>query len=195
MQEWLLSIYAAHHYEIYAVILIVGLFEGPFVSMVCGAILAMGFLSFWPVYLALMLGDLVGDVIWYFIGNRFGEKFLARFGKYFGITERHVERVKNVFHVRKYSLLFLSKISNGLGFALAVLFSAGMSEVPFLQFIGINTLGQLVWSGGLIAVGYLFGDLYLKINSIMGRVSLVFLAAVVIFVAIRYVKYLQKKID
>jgi membrane protein DedA with SNARE-associated domain len=195
MQEWLISIYTAHNYEIYAIIMVVGLFEGPFVSMVCGAVLALGFLSFWPVYIALMLGDLIGDVVWYNIGFHFGDKFLTRFGKYFGITERHVERVKNVFQVRKYSLLFLSKISNGLGFALAVLFSAGMSRVPFLQFMGINTLGQLVWSGVLIAIGFFFGDLYLKINSIMGRISLVFLAAVVIFAALRYVKYLQKKID
>jgi membrane protein DedA with SNARE-associated domain len=195
MQEWLISIYASHHYEIYAIIMIVGLFEGPFVSMVCGAILALGFLSFWPVYIALMIGDLVGDVIWYNIGYHFGEKFLARFGKYFSITERHVERVKNVFQVRKYPLLFLSKISNGLGFALAVLFSAGMSRVPFLQFISINALGQLVWSGVLIAIGFFFGDLYLSINNIMGRISLIFLFAVVIFAALRYIKYLQKKID
>jgi membrane protein DedA with SNARE-associated domain len=195
MQEWLISIYTAHHYEIYAVILVVGLLEGPFVSMVCGAILAMGFLNFWPVYAILMLGDLIGDTVWYFIGYRFGERFIIRFGKYFGIKERHVERIKNVFQVRKYPLLFLSKITNGLGFSLAVLFSAGMSRVPFLQFIGANTAGQLIWSGILIGVGFFFGDLYLRINGITGKVSLVILFIAIVFAAIRFLKYWQKKID
>jgi membrane protein DedA with SNARE-associated domain len=195
MEAWLISIYTAHHYEIYAVILVVGLLEGPFVSMVCGAILAMGFLSFWPVYLVLMLGDLIGDIFWYFIGYRFGERFIIRFGKFFGIKERHVERIKNVFQVRKYLLLFLSKITNGLGFSLAVLFSAGMSRIPFLQFISANVAGQLIWSGVLIGVGFFFGDLYLSINNITGKVSVVILFVIVLFAAIRYLKYLQKKID
>jgi membrane protein DedA with SNARE-associated domain len=195
MESWLISIYTSHHYEIYAVILVVGLLEGPFVSMVCGAILAMGFLSFWPVYLVLMLGDLIGDIIWYLIGYRFGERFIIRFGKFFGIKERHVERIKNVFQVRKYLLLFLSKITNGLGFSLAVLFSAGMSRIPFLQFISANTAGQLVWSAVLIGVGFFFGDLYLSINNITGKIFILVLAVTIIFAVGRYIKYLQKKYD
>lgn len=195
MESWLISIYTSHHYEIYAVILVVGLLEGPFVSMVCGAILAMGFLSFWPVYLVLMLGDLIGDIIWYLIGYRFGERFIIKYGKFFGIKERHVERIKNVFQVRKYLLLFLSKITNGLGFSLAVLFSAGMSRIPFLQFISANTAGQLVWSAVLIGVGFFFGDLYLSINNITGKIFILVLAVTIIFAVGRYIKYLQKKYD
>jgi membrane protein DedA with SNARE-associated domain len=195
MEQWLISIYASHHYAIYAVIMVVGLFEGPFVSMVCGAILALGYLSFWPLYAVLVLGDLLGDALWYFLGHRFGEKFIQKFGKYFGITERHVERIKNVFQVRKNLILLASKISNGLGFALAVLFSAGMSGVPFMQFMAINALGQLIWSGALIGIGFFFGDLYLSINSIAGKISIVFIFAVFIFAANRYRRYLQNKID
>lgn len=195
MQEWLISIYASHHYEIYAVILLVGLAEGPFVSMVCGAILAMGFLNFWLVYITLMLGDLIGDVFWYFIGRHFGEKFTDRFGKYFGITEDHISKVKNIFQKHKKLLLFSSKITNGLGLSLAVLFTAGISRIPFWRFIGINTVGQLVWSGSLIFVGFLFGNLYLRINNVTGKISIVILFIVVIFAVIRYLRYWQKKID
>lgn len=195
MDEWLISIYTSHHYEIYAVVMLVGLVEGPFVSMVCGAILAMGFLSFWPVYAVLMLGDLIGDTFWYFMGHRFGEKFAAKFGKYFGITEDHVLKIRNIFHKYRKSLLFFSKITNGLGFSVAVLFTAGMSRIKFWRFISINALGQLFWSGGLIAVGFLFGDLYLRINSVTGKVSLIVLFAVIILAAIRYLKYWQKKIS
>ena len=195
MQEWLINIYIDHQYLVYGVLLIIGIIEGPYVSMLCGAILATGYLSFWPVYLVLMIGDLVGDVAWYFIGYYFGEKFLERFGKRFGITERHVERVKNVFHVRKRLLLFVSKISNGFGFAIPVLFSAGVSRVPFSHYIGINIVGQFVWSGILITVGYFFGDLYLKVNSVMGKISVLVILIVIVFAVTKYIKHLQKKLD
>jgi len=195
MQEWLISIYTAHHYEIYAVILVVGLLEGPFVSMVCGAILAIGYLNFWLVYAALMLGDLIGDVVWYNLGSYFGDKFASRFGKYFGITDEDITKVKNIFHRRKYPLLLFSKMTNGLGFALAVLFTAGMSKIPFWRFIGTNALGQLVWSGSLIALGYFFGDLYLRVNSIAGKISIVLIFVVIAFAVSRYIKYLREKIN
>lgn len=195
MQEWLISTYIEHQYLVYAAILFIGFVEGPYISMLCGAILAAGHLSFWPVYIVLMVGDLIGDVVWYFLGHRYGERFIHRFGERFGITERHVERIKNVFHVRKYILLFVSKISNGLGFTIPVLFSAGMSRVPFGQYISINSLGQFIWTATLISVGFFFGNLYLKIDSIMGKISMLALLAVAIFAVTRYMKYLQKKVD
>jgi membrane protein DedA with SNARE-associated domain len=195
MQEWLISIYTAHHYSIYAVIFVVGFAEGPIVSMICGAILALGFLSFWPVYIVLILGDLVGDAMWYSIGRKFGEKFIGRFGKYFNITDNHIIKIKNIFQKYKNYLLFFSKITNGLGFSAGILFTAGMSKIPFWRFIGVNAIGQLVWSGILIATGFFFGDLYFKIDSITGKASVVILFIVVIFAVIQYLKYLHNKIN
>jgi membrane protein DedA with SNARE-associated domain len=195
MQEWLISLYAAHHYSIYALILALGFAEGPFVAMVCGAILALGFLNFWPVYAVLILGDLVGDTMWYYIGHRFGERFIGRFGKYFSITDMHILKIKNIFHKYKNKLLFFSKITNGLGFSAGVLFTAGMSRIPFWRFIGVNALGQLVWSGVLIATGFFFGNLYLKIDGIMGKLSVVVIFIVVLVAVLRYLKYLHNKIN
>ncbi len=193
MEAWLISIYLAHQYLVYAVILLVGFVEGPYISMLCGAILVAGYFSFWPIYIALMMGDLLGDVVWYFLGYHFGKKFIDRFGQRFGINERHVERIKNIFQVRKYILLFASKVSNGLGFAIPVLFSAGMSRVPFGQFMGINALGQLIWTGILISVGFFFGNLYLKINGIMGKISMLAAVAIIIFAVLRLFKYFKEK--
>lgn len=195
MEAWLISIYTAHHYEIYGVILLVGLFEGPFVSMVCGAILAMGFLSFWPVYAVLVIGDLIGDTFWYFIGHHYGERFVGKFGKYFAITDDHISKIKSIFHKHKNKLLLFSKVTNGLGFSMAVLFTAGMSKIRFWRFIGVNTIGQLIWSGSLISIGFIFGDLYLRINNVTGKVAIVILFVFILLAAVQYLKYWQKKIN
>ncbi|MEK7635368.1 MAG: DedA family protein [Patescibacteria group bacterium] len=193
MEAWIISTYASHHYLIYALILVVGFLEGPYVSMVCGAILSLGFLNFWPLYIALMIGDLIGDVMWYFIGYRFGERFALKYGKYFKLNQEHITRIKTIFHKHKNPLLFLSKISNGMGFALAVLFTAGMSRINFWKFIAVNALGQLMWSGILIAVGFFFGNLYMSINNVMGKISILVVFAIFIFAVIRFIKYLREK--
>jgi membrane protein DedA with SNARE-associated domain len=193
MEAWLISIYTSHHYLIYAIILVVGFLEGPYVSMICGAILALGFLNFWPLYIVLIFGDLVGDTMWYFIGYHFGEKFVLKYGKYFKLNEIHIIRIKTIFHKHKNPLLFLSKISNGMGFALAVLFTAGMSKINFWKFIGVNAIGQLVWSGVLIAVGFFFGNLYISVNNVMGKISILVVFTIIIFIVIRFIKYLREK--
>lgn len=193
MEAWLISIYVSHHYLIYFVIMTIGFFEGPFLSMLCGVILAAGYLFFWPTYLALMAGDLLGDILWYFIGFRYGEKFVKKFGKYFEITDEHITKIKNVFHKRKYPILLFSKTTNGLGFALAILFTAGMSKIPFPKYMATNVIGQFIWSGSLIAIGFFFGDLYLKINSLGGRIIIVLLFALVVFLASRLIKYAKNK--
>ena len=194
MEQYIQSFANTHEYEVYAIIALLALAEGPFISMIGGVLLSLGNLSFFPLLAALMVGDAIGDTIWYYLGHRFGHRFVGRFGKYFGITESRIEKVKSAFHEYKNSILFLSKITNGLGLSLAVLFTAGLSKIPFPRFITINMLGQLVWSGMLIAVGYWFGNLYVEVNDVMGRVGLLIIFVLIIFALVHYSKYFLNKI-
>ncbi len=193
MQEWLVTLATHYPYIIYGIIVVVACSEGPYLSMICGFLLRFGYFAFWPLYIALMVGDLIGDVIWYYIGRHYGHRFIARFGKYFNITEDNVGKVERVFHKYKHSILFISKISNGFGFALVTLVTAGMVKVPFWFYMLVNAIGQLIWSGLLIGVGYFFGHFYEQANGILAKMA-VFAALVVVFALFMgYRKYLAKK--
>ena len=73
--------------------------------------------------------------------------------------------------------------------------TAGLVKIPFLKYVGINIIGQFVWTGLLIGVGYFFGDAYMKVDSIIGKLS-IFALFVVIFVAFMgYKKYLREYVD
>lgn len=189
MQEFLLAFGAAHQYIVYPLIVLIGLAEGPFISMICGVILSLGFLELVPVYLSLMLGDLLGDIIWYRIGFRWGHPFVSRFGKYFGVNEPMITKVKGFFHRYHNSLLFISKISNGFGFAIPVLFTAGLSKVPFGRYLGINIIGQLIWSAVLLSIGYFFGNFYVRVGGLFERISFTVGAIVVAFLVYRLFRY------
>ena len=109
--------------------------------------------------------ELVGDVGWYWVGYRYGERFIKRFGKYVSITDKHVEVVKKMFEKHHMKILTISKLTTGLGFAPIVLFTAGMSRVSFRKYIEVNVLWQFIWSILLLGIGYYFGNIYYQTSS------------------------------
>jgi len=193
MLHFLINLASEHAYWVYLLIIVLACAEGPILSMIFGVVIKLGYFSFLPVYAALMIGDLIGDVIWYYIGYHFGHRFIRRFGKYFDITEESVTKVERIFHRYKHHILLISKLTNGFGFALVTLITAGIVRIPFWKYLFVNFIGQFVWSGLLIGVGYFFGNLYLQVDSILGKIS-VAAGFVVVYVAFfQYKKYLSKK--
>ena len=191
MQAWIIQLSTSHAYLVYGIIILLACAEGPILSLLFGLLLRLGYFDFPLVYGSLMIGDLIGDVIWYYIGYYFGHRFIARFGKYFNITEESVDKVKNIFHRHKHKILFLSKITNGLGFALVTLITAGMVRIPFLMYMLTNITGQFVWTGLLLAVGFFFGNLYVTINNWAMRGVITIFLGLVIWAFINYKKYLK----
>ena len=194
MQEWLISLSTHHSVWVYVFIVFFAFAEGPFLSMVFGVIIKLGYFGFAPVYLALMIGDLIGDIFWYYLGFFYGHPFIKKFGKYFNITEEGVDKVRAIFHKHKHPILFISKITNGFGFALATLMTAGMVKLPFRKYLVVNVVGQFVWTGFLMSVGYFFGDLYLTVDAVIGKMFIIAIFIVFFVAFLRYRKYLQAKI-
>ena len=194
MQAWLLDLSQNHAVIVYAVIIIVAVVEGPILSIFLGMLIKAGAFSFWPIYFALMIGDLIGDVWWYYIGRNFGMRFVKRFGKYFGLTEEKTVKATKIFHKYHDKILIISKLTSGFGFAIVTLMVAGMTRIPFAKYMTINFVGQFVWTGLLIAVGYFLSSLFTTIDSILGRISLITLAIVVLLVLNGYRKYVGNQI-
>lgn len=195
MQAWLIQFGAHHAFLVYIPVVVVAMLEGPFLSIIFGVLLRLGYFSFLPIYAALMIGDLIGDIGWYYIGYHYGRKAIHRFGERFGVTEEKVEKVEKLFHQHKNKILFTSKITNGFGFALAVLMTAGIAKIPFKRYITINFLGQMIWSGLLLAVGYFFGESYIRIESVTGKLFLVLGVFALGFLVFHYSKNIKRKLE
>lgn len=194
MEEWLIHIVNTHPYLTYFFIIFISFVEGPLLGMVCGLLIKLGDFHFIPVYVALMLGDLIGDVVWYTIGYHYGHRFVRRFGKYLSITDRGVSAIERIFHKYKSSILIISKITMGFGFALVTLITAGMVKIPFGRYLAMNIIGQFVWTGILIGIGYAFGNLYVEVDSIIGKISVLSLFIVAFLALIGYGKYLKQRV-
>lgn len=164
---------------------------GPPVSLIAGIFLRLEILHIIPTILALAAGELGSDVLWYWLGKRYGDSFVQKFGKYVGITERSVAYVKQLFDSHHDIIIFTSKLTSGLGFGTVVMFTAGMSRVPFRRYMMLNIAGQFLWSAGLLSIGYFFGHVFLQVNSIFEKMALFALAIIVFASLIGFARYLR----
>jgi membrane protein DedA with SNARE-associated domain len=191
--DWLINFFQHHDILIYGLIAIFSCIEGPILAMLGGVLLHLGYLYFIPLYAALIVGDLLGDTLWYIAGRHLGEPFVRKWGGYFSIRDREIQLVKKIFHKYHNRILILSKITMGFGFAIVTLFTAGMIKIPFRKYILLNLAGQFVWSALLLGVGYLFGNLYLSVNGILGKMTLIGLIVVAFIALIGYGKYVKDR--
>ena len=195
MQEWITGLIQNHTYWVYAVVVVVSFAEGPILSIVAGVLYKLGLVPFTPIYLALMMGDLIGDTFWYLIGFYFGHPFIKRFGKYFSLTESGVNAVTRIFHKYRNSILLISKMTMGLGFALVTLVTAGIVKIPFKRYIFLNFIGQFFWTGVLMIAGYFLGDLYIRINGVLGDIFIVGVIVIVFVGFFGWGKYMRQKMS
>jgi membrane-associated protein len=164
------------------------------VGMIVGVAIRTGYLVLLPAYICIMLGELIGDVLWYGIGYFWGGEFARRFGKYVGINQKHVEQALYLFRKYDRRILLTSKLTTGFGLAIPILFTAGMSRMSFWRYISSNMFGQLFWSGGLIAVGYFFGNLYLSVNNVFEKATTISFFVIIVFCFLGFVRYMQRRL-
>lgn len=195
MMTWLTNLAIDHTTLVYLAIFITTIFEGPIVSVFSGIILKLGFVKLIPIVATVILGDLVGDIIWYTLGRNFGISFVHKYGKYFNLHEDHIIKVSKVFNLHKYKILLGSKLTSGLGFAPTILFLAGLSKIPFKNYFITNLVGQVIWSSVLLSTGFFFSHLYGTLNGTFQKISLISFIVVILILLVRYMKNKRNQIN
>lgn len=177
----------------YLIILPLVVVEGPIVMLVCGFIMRLGAFDLVPLYLALVAGDFIGDIIWYYIGKHGARRFIERFGRFFSVTMADVERFEGFFKQHQTAILFVSKITLGFGFAGAVLLAAGIVRVPLRKYLLLNLLGGFVWTAILLTIGYVFGNFFLTLNAGFRIASLLAAAALIVLALYGFARFMRRR--
>ena len=131
------------------------------VALVVGFLISLGYLSFIPAYLILVLGDIIPDSIYYYLGRFGNERALVK--KYFsgeGFLAGHLQAVEKLWHHHGGKTMFFSKLAYGL--STPFLISAGLAKLPVKKFFTYAlpvTFGQYLV---LLTIGYFFGSSYQK---------------------------------
>jgi membrane-associated protein len=166
--------------------------EGPVVTLVSAMLASLGAFNVWIVLIFSILGDMIGDVILYGLGYRFGMGFVRNVGKYIGITEDLVLRMQKYFEHHGGKTIFAVKSTTGLCWATFT--AAGIVKMDFKKFLKNSFYGGVVWSSFLVAMGYFYGYLWRQIRDYIKYIGwIIFVVAAITFVIITIYKNRQAK--
>jgi membrane-associated protein len=169
-------------------------FEGTVVMLTGGVLLKLGEVQVLPLYVALLLGDVLSDIMWYFIGYFGARRFMMRWGYILNATPEVIEKLEHRFQKYHLRILVISKLTMGFGLAAAILATAGMLRVSFIRYCVINIIGSFVWVALVITVGYYFGNV-LQLVPEQYQIVLVLGIIAVFFFGLRYLNGRLAKVN
>ncbi len=168
--------------------------EGPILMVASGFLILLGFFEPIPTFLVIISGDLLGDIIWYYIGYFFAPPFIRKYGKFFKITPEIFEKAKILFHKNQNKILLISKVTIGFGMSLATLMAAGASHISLKRYALLNFLGELFLVSVLLTIGYFFGQMYVSISGMMKIYFLIGTIIAIIIFIFYFSKYIKNTV-
>lgn len=174
------------HYG-YFIMLPLMIIEGPVVTLISAMMASLGAFNVFVVLILSIIGDIVGDILLYAAGYKWGISFVRSFGRYIGITEKLVNKMEKYFARHGGKTIFAVKSTTGLCWATFV--AAGIVKMDFKKFVKNSFYGGIVWSGFLVFMGYFYGYLWREIRDYTKYIGwIIFGVAIVTFVGINIYK-------
>lgn len=96
-------------------------------------------------------GSFAGDVVRFWIGRRFGTRWLGRFPR----LERAVKTATRLADRHYAWMILLHRYPHGIRGVAG--FAYGMSNLPWPVFLAFNFVAAGLWAGAIVSVGYAFG--------------------------------------
>lgn len=172
----------------YFILIPLAIVEGPIVSVVAGFLVTLGVFNPLAVYVVMVLGDIVGDGIFYYIGYQGKNLF-----RYFKISEEKIEKAKTYFEKNHQKAIAGSKILWGIG--TAGLIAAGALHVPYRKYFKTCAMYSLGQSFVMLLLGILFGQAYEIIGKYFDYyAALVSILALVILLFFVFIKKYKRNI-
>ena len=129
------------------------------IALFAGYAAHSGALSFGTLIVVCWLGSFTGDVIRFWIGRRFGTRWLTRFPR----LERAVQTAAQLADRHHVWMILLHRYPHGIRGVAG--FAYGMSQLPWSTFLVLNFVAAGLWSCAIVSAGYAFGQVSEKVMS------------------------------
>ncbi|HLZ69803.1 MAG TPA: DedA family protein [Dehalococcoidia bacterium] len=122
----------------------------------------------WFVLIAGLLGGLgntIGSIVAYWIGDYGGRPLLLRWGRYVLISGHDLDRADEFFARRGGPAVFVSRVLPVVRTFIS--FPAGIARMRFDAFVLFTFAGSFLWSLALAWAGYLLGANYHRVRDVL----------------------------
>ncbi|WP_022791935.1 DedA family protein [Weissella halotolerans] len=163
-----------------------------------GFLTYQGQLNIFGAICAATLGALIGASLLYWIGTYLNRERLAklvdsRLGRILRLRLADFEKAESHFQRHGRAAVFFGRFIPVVRSLISV--PAGMTKMPFLQFLVFTFAGSAIWNTVLISLGHIAGKAWtkmlVKVDSITGMLTWLLVALVVVGVVIYGLKRLN----
>ena len=134
-------------------------FPGEIAVLLGGVLASNGRVPLTGVIVAACAGAVIGDMIGYFVGRRWGHQILRGIGRRTPFLrhriDAHLDSARSLLQRRGGMAVFLGRFTAALRVMVPGL--AGMAELPYPTFALFNIAGGVVWATGVVLIGYFAG--------------------------------------
>jgi membrane protein DedA with SNARE-associated domain len=169
---------------IYFYMLLVGTFipvPSELVLLPAGYLAAKGEMNLILVWFCAALGSLSGALINYFLAKWIVNKFLK--------DKPIIKKVTKFWQAHGKISAFLAPLTPGLGQYISI--PAGLSHMPLRWFIPLTFSANLIWTGFLIMIGYIFGAGEAAHKEVIYG-SLILLGGVILIASVYVIREMKK---
>jgi membrane protein DedA with SNARE-associated domain len=147
-------------------------------------------MSWIGVILSGTVGSVLGALFNYAIAVYLGRPFILRYGKYFGVSERHFKKGEEFFLKHGNISTFIGRLI--LGVRHYISFPAGMCRMNVMKFCFYTAFGAGIWVWILAYIGYFVGNNRAKIMEMSRQWTVYIIVGCLMLVAL-YIFWHRRK--
>jgi len=135
------------------------------------------------------LGCTIGSIIAYWVGTKGGRPFLNKYGKYILITPHDLDRADQWFQKNGDWAIFITRLMPVVRTFISL--PAGIAKMRIGKFLIYTFVGSFIWCTALSLAGYLLGENWEKIRTLMRPFDPVIVAIVVILIGFYIYRHIK----
>jgi membrane protein DedA with SNARE-associated domain len=178
----------------YIILSLLVLIEGPVATILAAAFASVGLLNPLLVFISASLGNLVADSLWYFVGLKGNFEWFLNNIPWLKKESKFIEELKIEIHNNAFKYIALTKLT--LSFSIPGLIAAGIVRIPYIKVLKILLSIEFIWTGGLVFLGYYFGQyiskLTIGIRIISSAIAFIFFILILSYIHKHYSKKWEK---
>jgi len=137
--------------------------QGDAALLICGFLAHQGHLNVYLVWMTGALSAAAGDIIYFYLGWRYGDKVLNKLP---GMAKSSLSWARDVVNRHPRRVMIFMRYFFGVRMAMPII--CGMSTIPFNRFLRYTIVTAAIWAGMFVWIGYLFG---LAAKTFIGQVE------------------------
>lgn len=166
-------------------------FPSEIIMIPAGYLAYKGEMNVYLVVLTGIAGSVAGALLNYYLAIHFGRAFILRYGKYFFIKEKTLDKLESFFTKHGEISTFTGRLIPGIRQLISL--PAGLARMNVAKFSFYTALGSGIWVIVLVAVGYLVGSNEELISEYLKSATLITLLSVVLITIFYVVRYKRRK--